>query len=644
MSNHPTKVTAVSVATQADRSGFYALGMVISYAMHYQQGKLNRHYQFCPIRPFDEDQIEFFLAEQDLTRPGIFLFSVFCWNQEASLKAAKAIREKSPQSVLIFGGANVPRRREETINYFEQYQDIDIAVIGEGEETLAELLDCLSRQPISRDNLPINSLLEVAGLYFRNPLTNTILGTSRRALLADLNVIPSPYLNGLLDPELLRNYTIVPLDTTRGCPFGCTFCDWGGQTLSKVRKFDKARIIEELQWFKDHGIDNIALTDANFGIFQRDVEITDWVANQKKQSNWPRVFATNVAKNSADRVTDITLKLNDVGLTETTIAVAFQSFDETTLNIIDRKNIKISQYEKMIREFRKAGINKICGELVFGLPGQTVESFANDLQKCFEWMLHIRLHKLMVMPNAPMGDPAYLEKYQIVIDEDNFAISSFSYSEQDYQTMKWLHMLYTLVVHHNLLKFILIYYQIEHQLDAALILYKLIQKHQSLTDDYPFLHWLCTFAKEKVLIKNKEVLFTHWQHEDGITLQQNLDKIIGSFFDYIDANYGTNTSASERESLLKLQKSCFVHYKRKIPDAITAPHDVVAYFQQIQQQVIVNLREKTTEFKSLKDFGAGLIETPAQKIRLRMGFLQQDINIKEWDLKINGLEYFYNGN
>ena len=112
--------------------------------------------------------------------------------------------------------------------------------------------------------------------------------TAKRDRVADLDLLPSPVLTGLFDafmkgweqvagpaqgPRRLAYNCVVVLETNRGCPYGCTFCDWGSATLSRIRKFDLDRIFAELEWCARNQFETIGIADANFGIFERDVEI-----------------------------------------------------------------------------------------------------------------------------------------------------------------------------------------------------------------------------------------------------------------------------------------------------------------------------------------------------------------------------------
>ena len=151
---------------------------------------------------------------------------------------------------------------------------MDVLVHGEGEPTFADILLSLLDRP---------DLSEVKGITYQN--RDSKLGFEKnppRPRIDDLGILPSPFLDGTMDP-LLRDsrehVTGTVWETNRGCPFQCTFCDWGDASVNRVAKYDIERLFEELRWISRNEIGYIFGADANFGIFyERDLEIAKGIA------------------------------------------------------------------------------------------------------------------------------------------------------------------------------------------------------------------------------------------------------------------------------------------------------------------------------------------------------------------------------
>ena len=87
----------------------------------------------------------------------------------------------------------------------------------------------------------------IDGIVHRIDEDNLIKGSwlKRRKMLDE---IPSPYLNGLLDPFFEGPYMPL-LETNRSCPYRCTFCAWGIGT-QKLLRFDEERVLKEIEYLK----------------------------------------------------------------------------------------------------------------------------------------------------------------------------------------------------------------------------------------------------------------------------------------------------------------------------------------------------------------------------------------------------------
>ena len=163
-------------------------------------------------------------------------------------------------------------------------------------------------------------------------------------------------------------------------------CDWGSSVFTKVRMFNTERLIKELKWMAQYKIDLIYNCDANYALFERDVELTRQMAEIKKQNGFPKKFRAAYAKNSNDRVYQVAKILNDADMNKG-ITLSFQSMDDNTLEIIKRKNIKVKDFTNLMQKYRSENI-ATYSEIIVGLPGETYDTFADGLNTLIQCGQH----------------------------------------------------------------------------------------------------------------------------------------------------------------------------------------------------------------------------------------------------------------
>jgi radical SAM superfamily enzyme YgiQ (UPF0313 family) len=405
------------------------LGMIFAFAQEFEGGRLQARYDFVPEFLTDEETL--------LTRaaaPSIFLFSNYVWTLERNLAFSALVKRVNPASITIHGGPSTPKYEPDAEVFFAEYPHVDVAVRNEGEQTFAEILDALDGlEPAGR----LDALGDVAGLTFRSG--GGVVRTGERERIAELDVLPSPYLLGLLDPFGAAQAGAV-IETNRGCPYGCTFCDWGSATLSRIRKFSLDRVFAELEWSAQHQIDIASIADANFGIFERDVEIAQKIADLKRQYGYPQTVAVNYAKNTVKHLRHIIEILADVEIL-TEGVVSLQSMDETTLHVIRRSNIKLEKYNEMSAEFRRSRL-PLAADIMMGLPGSTPASFRNDLQECTNRDVRVRANPTQLLPNSPMNEPAYRAEHGIVAKPGEYVKEAASFTRAEWEQMDRLRVAY----------------------------------------------------------------------------------------------------------------------------------------------------------------------------------------------------------
>jgi hypothetical protein len=438
-----------------------ALGMLIAYVKAYDGGRLEEHYRFPPEWLTREHKLDV-LAED----PGIYLFSNYIWSHPKNMAFSKRLKESNPASVTIHGGPDTPKYDCDTEAYLLRNRHVDIAVRGEGEETLAEVLDAL-KDAVGEGPPDLSVLCDVPGIAYRDG--DRVIRTPDRDRIVDLNAVPSPFLTGVFDAygEIAPIMAIV--ETNRGCPYGCTFCDWGSATLSRIRKFDLDRVFADLEWCAQHHVSRIFIADANFGILERDVEIAEKAAELKAKYGYPRAFTTSYAKNTTKHLRRIVETLAAADILSLGV-LSLQSMDAGTLDIINRSNIKTEKYEDLAHEFRKANL-PLYVDLMVGLPGSTRTSFRNDLQGCVDREVTAKIYPTELLVNSPMNDPEYRTTYQIETTAppmgydstqsaafDGYSgkrallISTSSYTRDDYEEMLQLRQAFMLCENFGVLR------------------------------------------------------------------------------------------------------------------------------------------------------------------------------------------------
>lgn len=321
-------------------------------------------------------------------------FSTYVWNKNYNYSLAKQLKESKPECIIIFGG---PEPSITDPNFFKKFPFIDIVVKKEAEVTLKNVLENLN---------DFEKMKTIPGLLINH--NGQTLDTGEPERIQDLSEIPSPYTTGLFDdlvkshPEIEWNAT---LETDRGCPYQCTFCDWGSLTYNKVKKFDLDRVFDELEWIGKNKCGFISITNANFGIFpERDNLIADKIIEVQKKYGYPYTFSVAWAKNQKQEVVDIVKKLLSSPGFNQGLTLSVQSLDLDVLENIRRKNLEMNKIEEVFELCDKNNI-PVYTELILGLPGETLNSWKQNFWKLFRAGNHtgVTVFQAQLLENAEMN-------------------------------------------------------------------------------------------------------------------------------------------------------------------------------------------------------------------------------------------------
>jgi radical SAM superfamily enzyme YgiQ (UPF0313 family) len=319
--------------------------------------------------------------------PDVVGLSCQGWSVPHADELARRLRRSRPDVTIVYGGNHVSHQGEA---FFAPRPFADVLVNGEGEETFRELL----LRHLDDPERP--ELADVLGLSYRTP-DGEVRTNPDRPRIRDLDLIPSPFLTGLLDRHLERCSTAL-LETNRGCPYHCSFCYWGEATGQKLHRFSLERLRAEMAYLAERRVDSWYVCDANFGILARDEELVDEIVRLRQEHGYPQTVHTNWAKNSNQRIVEMCAKLRKGGV-HSTYTLALQSTTELALTHANRANMKINQIDEIARLCRRHGVVP-RGELIWGLPGETYDEFLGSYDDLAEFSDALSVYPLYVLPNT----------------------------------------------------------------------------------------------------------------------------------------------------------------------------------------------------------------------------------------------------
>jgi tRNA A37 methylthiotransferase MiaB len=330
---------------------------------------------------------------QRLAHNNIVAFSVYVWNHNYNYALAARIKEINPDVLIVIGG---PEPAITDPDIFRKNPWMDLVVCYEGEITFKRILETYHSKDWE----------SVAGLLINR--NGEAVKTNDAVRIEELGEVPSPYLSGIFDDLIAKHPEITwqgTLETNRGCPFACTFCDWGSLTYNKVKQFGLERVFAELEWMATHNFDWISITDANFGMFpERDNMIADKIIECQEKYGSPRTFSVAWAKNQKKEVIDIVKKLLDSKGFNQGLTLSVQSLDLDVLENIRRKNMEMNKLEEVFSLCDQRNIPAYT-ELILGLPGETLESWKKNFYHLYDLNQHtgITVFQAQLLENAEMN-------------------------------------------------------------------------------------------------------------------------------------------------------------------------------------------------------------------------------------------------
>lgn len=298
-------------------------------------------------------------------KPDILATSIKTPDYPEVLKIMQFVKDKYPKLLTIIGGVHVTAFPD----ILSQQKCFDIAVIGEGDTVIPELLST-------------NSLKKVSGIVYRDK-KGKVAFTGVRKRAANLNNLPFPAWN-LFDLSQYKNSRLSSrknpvglIETSRGCAFNCNFCSkltFGRLFRVKTPK----RVIDEMEYMLSCGFKEIHIADDSFTQdLNRAKEVCREIIRRKLKFPWSLINGIRV--NLVDK--EFFELAKKAGCWQTGFGI--ESGDQGVLDKVE-KNIRLSQVKNAVCLAEETGIDTF-GFFIFGLSGETEKSmektikFAKDL-------------------------------------------------------------------------------------------------------------------------------------------------------------------------------------------------------------------------------------------------------------------------
>jgi B12-binding domain/radical SAM domain protein len=305
---------------------------------------------------------------------GIMIYS-FTTRQAA--KVFREVKSAGTDSIFIAGGPHPSGAPEETLEYF------DYIVIGEGEETLPELVKIIQE----RENPG-----KVFGIAFRDPRTNKVVITPKRPYV-DLDSYPC------FDPEKLR----APIEISRGCPWGCKYCQTPRLFGKEVRHRSIDSIVKNAEYYNDlRFIASNALGYGSDGIHPRFDKVEKLLSALHKLPDKKIFFGTFPSEVRPEFVTDESAELVRKYCANDSLSLGAQSGSDRILKEIRRGHTvedSISAVECCLEHEITPAV-----DFIFGLPTETEEDQEKSLD-LVRWICKkggtVRAHYMTPLPGTP---------------------------------------------------------------------------------------------------------------------------------------------------------------------------------------------------------------------------------------------------
>lgn len=322
------------------------------------------------------------LATEVLSREPLLIgLSCHVWNVTAMCALAKLLKEAAPAVPIVMGGP-------ETIEPARIFASapVDFIVPGEGEESFRRILRSVLLARGSLREIPGVAFIDEKGALVRNP----------DPPLIDLSLLPSVYQEGIFpeDTPMVSRH----LEGSRGCPIGCSFCDWGPL---KMRYVPLDRLRADFQTLAPQ-TEIIVMTDADL-LMRRShgVQVLRTFLEATGNSSCRLSFHINPVF-----LSDEALEIIAANPKKFLVEFGIQTINPEVLRLVGRP-FEPARVECNLKRFSARAPQSVSVlQLIIGLPNDTLESFRRTLDWALQFGASLGISRALVLPGTPLARDA----------------------------------------------------------------------------------------------------------------------------------------------------------------------------------------------------------------------------------------------
>jgi len=424
-------------------------------------GQLPEKYNWIlPVIEYYDD-VEQIKKEINNNPPDVFGVSLYVWNYELSLEICEWVKKQFPDCLVITGGPHQYFKHHR--DWFQRHSFIDASLPSEvyGEIAIADILNNIDEKNKINWN-------RVEQIVYPSKDRSTILKSPKATYKLDFKWDYSAFesqkksIDQYVEHFKQKNpkgYFHCKIETTRGCPYECTFCDWGGGVGTKVIIKDLEFVKKDIDVLTSYDLASIYICDANFGINgDRDVAIVKFLADKKKQSknNFPYVQYGGYAKtNKHFEYLKMIFTVEAENQLSYFYKISQQTFDHKILDNIKRTDLRSNEHWELSKYLREKYNYESIVELIIGLPGITLEKWYEEFNRPYAENVFARVYEWHLLPEAEAYEKSYREKFGLLTSRKKLndhrwsvpsevVVGSKYCSREEYKQMMIVYAIYTL--------------------------------------------------------------------------------------------------------------------------------------------------------------------------------------------------------